>query len=172
MGQDFVLSSILSTLYIVPIIYIFELRAQAFNLNIYILSFVDNSLLISQGKIYNTTLPDLHSSYRVVIELIVLFGLVMEHDKLEIFYFSRVYNNSNQELDLSAISIPILKLKIYWRYWAFTLIGMFSLKNMFITILLLKAMNILGNLTRGLLPLQKWLLYCSCFFITIYDFWL
>ena len=43
----------------------------------------------------------------------VLFGLVMEHDKLEIFHFSRVYNNSNPELNLLAISTPTLKSKTY-----------------------------------------------------------
>ena len=43
----------------------------------------------------------------------VCFGLVIEHDKLEIFYFSRAYNNLNPELDLSAIGIPTLKPKIY-----------------------------------------------------------
>jgi len=155
MGQDSMLSSILSTLYIVPIIHIFELRAQVFNLNIYILSFSDDSLLISQEKTYNTILPDLHSSYRVVIELIVLFGLVIEHDKLEIFYYSRAYNNSNQELDLSVISIPILKLKIYWRYLGFYFDWYLFLKkhvDYYSTKALstVKAMNILGNLTRGI----------------------
>ena len=158
MGQDSVLSSILSTLYIVPIIHIFELRAQVFNLNISILSFVDDSLLISQKRIYNKILPDIHSSYRVVIDLIVLFGLVIEHDKLEIFYFSRAYNNFNQELDLLAISIPTLKLKIYWRYLGFYFDWYLFLKKhvyYYSTKALStdKAMNMLGNLTRGLLPL-------------------
>ena len=43
----------------------------------------------------------------------VCFGLVIEHDKLEIFYFSRAYNNLNPELDLSAISAPTPKSKTY-----------------------------------------------------------
>ena len=99
-GQDSTLSPILSALYIAPLIHIFEYRAQDLNLIISILSFVNNSLLISQGKMYNITLPELHSSYRVVINLIICFGLVMEHDKSEIFHFSRAHNNSNPELDL------------------------------------------------------------------------
>jgi len=49
----------------------------------------------------------------------VSFGLVMEHDKLEIFHFSRVHNDFNPELDLSAIGAPILKPKTYWRYLGF-----------------------------------------------------
>jgi len=46
-GQGFALSPILSALYIAPLICIFEHRAQALNLNTCILSFVDDSLLIS-----------------------------------------------------------------------------------------------------------------------------
>ena len=49
----------------------------------------------------------------------LLFGLVIEYDKLEIFYFSRVHNGSNPKLDLSAIDAPTLKPKTYWRYLSF-----------------------------------------------------
>ena len=41
----------------------------------------------------------------------VSFGLVMKHDKLEIFHFLRGYNNSNPELDLLTIGTPTLKSK-------------------------------------------------------------
>ena len=68
---------------------------------------------------YNKTLPELYSSYRVVIDLMVMFGLVMEHDKSEIFYCSRAYNDSNPELDLLAIDASTFKLKTYWRYLRF-----------------------------------------------------
>ena len=109
MGQCSALSPILSALYIAPLIRIFKHRAQSLNLSTSILSFVDDGLLISQGKMYNITLPELYSSYRIVTDLMVCFGLVMEHDKSEIFHFSRVHNNLNLELDLSAIDTPILK---------------------------------------------------------------
>jgi len=36
---------------------------------------------------YNTTLPEFYSSYRIVIDLMVMFGLVMEHDKSNFFIF-------------------------------------------------------------------------------------
>jgi len=49
-GQDSALSSILSVLYIAPLICIFEHRAQAFHLNTSIFLFVNNGLLISQRK--------------------------------------------------------------------------------------------------------------------------
>jgi len=72
-----------------------------------------DGILISQRKIYNTALLELYSSYRVVIDLIFSFGLVIEHDKSEIFQFSRAYNNFNPELDLLAIGTPTLKPEIY-----------------------------------------------------------
>ena len=36
----------------------------------------------------------------------MIFSLVIKYDKLEIFYFSRTYNNLNPELDLLAIGAP------------------------------------------------------------------
>jgi len=84
-----------------------------------ILLFIDDDLLISQGKMYNETILEPYSSYRVVIDLMVLFGLVIEYEKPEISHFYRIYNDSNPELDLLAIGTPTLKPKIYWRYLGF-----------------------------------------------------
>ena len=81
-GQGSALSPILSALYIAPILHLFEQQAQALNLGSSILSFVDVSLLVSQGKTYNKTLLELTSSYRVVTDLLVSFGLVMVLDVL------------------------------------------------------------------------------------------
>ena len=167
MGQGSTLSPILSALYIAPLIRIFEHRAQALNLDTCILSFVDDGLLISQRKTYNKTLPELYSSYRVVIDLMVTFGLVIEYDKSEIFHFSRAHNDSNPELDLSAIGAPTLKPKTYWRYLEFYFDQCLSFKEhvwYYSTkaLSMVKAMRLLGNLSRGLLPLQKHLLYRSC----------
>ena len=83
------MSPILSVLYIASLICIFEYRAQALYLNTSILLFVDDSLLISQGKMYNKTLPELYNSYKVVTGLMVMFGLVIEHDKSKFFIFLR-----------------------------------------------------------------------------------
>jgi len=88
----------------VHLIHIFEIRAQALNLCTSIFLFVDDSFLISQEKIYNTTLLEFYNSYKVVKDLMMSFGLVIEHDKSEIFHLSRVYNNSNLKLYLLAVS--------------------------------------------------------------------
>jgi len=114
--QGSALSPILSVLYIAPLLHLFECRAQALNLDTSTLSYVDDGLL---GRTYNKTLPELTSSYSIVSDLMACFGLVMEHNKSEIFYFSRAHNNSNSVLDLSAIGAPILKPKTYWRYLGF-----------------------------------------------------
>ena len=127
MEQDYTLFSILSMLYIVSLIYIFEIRAQAFNLSTSILLFVDNGLLISQEEIYNTIIPELYSSY------------------------SREYNNSNHELDLSAISAPTLKPKTYWKYLGFYFNQCLFFKK-HVYYYFIKSLS-LGNSTRGLFPL-------------------
>ena len=119
MGQGSVLFSILSALYIVPLLHLFECQAQALNLDTSTLSYVNDGLLVSQKRMYNKTLPELTSSYSIVLDLMVSFGLVIEYNKSEIFHFSRVHNNSNPELDLSAIGTPILKPKTYWGYLGF-----------------------------------------------------
>ena len=113
MGQGSTLSPILLVLYIVPFLYLFEHRAQALNLDTSTLSYIDDGLLVFQGRTYNKTLPELTSSYSIVSDLMVSFGLVMEYNKSKIFYFSRVHNDSNPELDLLAIGAPILKPKTY-----------------------------------------------------------
>jgi len=119
MGQDFALSPILSVLYIVLLLHLSEQWAQALNLDTSILSYVDDGLLASQGKMYDKTLPELSHSYSIIADLMGSFGLVMEYNKSEIFYFSRVHNNTNPELDLSAIGTPILRPKTYWQYLGF-----------------------------------------------------
>ena len=154
------MSPILSALYIAPLLHLFERRAQALSLDTSTLSYVDDGLLVSQGRTYNKTLPELTSSYSIVSDLMASFGLVMEHDKLEIFHFSRAHNNSNPELDLLAISAPIFKPKTYWQYLGFYFDRWLSFKKhvrFYSTKALttVKAMSMLGNSSRGLLPLQK-----------------
>ena len=84
-----------------------------------------------------------------------MFGLVIEHDKSEIFHFSRIHNNLNSELDLSAISAPILKPKTYWRYLDFYFnqclsfkehVWYYSTKALFIV----KTIGMLGNISFSL----------------------
>ena len=86
------------------------------------------------------------------------FGLVMEHDKSEIFHFSRIHNDTSPELDLSAIGAPILKPKTYWQYLGFYFDWWLSFKEYICyystkTLSTIKAMGMLGNSTWGLFSL-------------------
>ena len=135
-------------------------------MNTSILSFVDNDLLISQEKTYNIILPELYSSYRVVIDLMVIFGLVIEHDKSEIFHFSRTHNDSNPELDFLAIGALTLKPKTYWRYLGFYFDQHLSFKKYIHyystkTLSMVKAIGILGNSTRSLFSLFSTLIFVT-----------
>ena len=114
-GQGLALSPILSTLYLLPFLYILEKHLKNLDLKISILLFVNNSLLISQSKSFNLSNVCLFSSYNVASKLLSKFGLLIEHLKTEVFHFSRLHGNFNPPpLDLSSISSPSLVPKDTW----------------------------------------------------------
>jgi len=108
-SQGLALFLILSALYLSPIFYILEKHLKNLKIPISILSFVDNGLFISQHKSISISNVNLFYSYNIVFTLLTKFGLVVEHGKSEVFYFSRVYGNFNLPLlDLSPLEGPIL----------------------------------------------------------------
>jgi len=114
-GQGLALSSIISALYLLPFLYILEKHLKNLDLKISTLLFVDDGLLISQSKSFNLFNACLFSSYSVASKLLSKFGLLVEHSKTEVFYFSRLYGNFNPPpLDLSSIDGPSLVLKDTW----------------------------------------------------------
>jgi len=54
-----------------------------------ILSFVDDGLLISQEKSYPLSNSFLLCSYNIISKILINASLVIEHNKTEIFYFTR-----------------------------------------------------------------------------------
>ena len=105
------------------------------------------------------------------------FGLVIEHGKTEIFHFSRLQEVFNPlSLDFSILRGLVLHPKENWQYLGF----IFDIKlsfhqhiNFYVnkTISIVKSMKILGNLSRGLIPSQKCLLYRMCVLpIVLYSF--
>ena len=168
MDQGSALSPILLALYLASFLYILENHLKNLDLKISILSFVDNSLLITQRKSFQTSNTHFFCSYNIMSNLLSKFSLLAKHLKTEVFYFSRsqgVFNSPS--LDLSPISGPILYPKDSWRYLGF----IFDRKLLFHqyinfytnkAILMVKYMKILGNSMRGLNPQQKCLLYRSC----------
>ncbi|KXN86535.1 hypothetical protein AN958_09945 [Leucoagaricus sp. SymC.cos] len=103
-------------------------------------------------------------------ELFVVFGLVLEHNKSELFHFSHCKNNDNPPIDLEYVPYmgnSPLHPKIYCRYLGFYFdhqltfyehMQYYSTK----TISTVHAMGMLSNSLRGLSPKQKCLLYRSC----------
>ena len=88
-GQESVLSPILSTLYLSLFLYILENRFKNLKIPTSILSFVDDGLFIVQNKSFNISNSYLFYSYNILSKLLDSFGLVIKYSKTEIFHFSR-----------------------------------------------------------------------------------
>jgi len=86
---------------------------------LYILFFVDNSLLISQEKSYDLSFSFLFCSYNIMSKILLDFGLVIEHSKFEVFYFMRSHYPPNSFINLTSVSGPILTPKPIWQYLGF-----------------------------------------------------
>ena len=74
-------------------------------ISVFLLSFVDNSLFVSQEKSYEKSNAILYSGYNIVFSLFNKFGLVIEHNRSEIFYFSK----STKEANLSPLNLRPIK---------------------------------------------------------------
>jgi len=120
-GQGSALSPILSAIYLAPIIKTFKKRIKNLKekIHIDILSFVDNGLLISQEKSYELSSTFLLSSYNMISKIFSDAGLVMEHNKSEVFYFIQACNLLNPPINLTLVGGPILHPKSIWRYLGF-----------------------------------------------------
>ena len=176
-GQGSALSPILSSLYLSPLLYILEKRFKNLKIPISILSFVDDGLSIAQDKSLNISNSHLFCSYNILSKLLDSFGLVIEHSKTEIFHFSRSQDVFNPPpLDLSSLGGPILQPKDSWKYLGFIFDRKLSFHKHIDhyankAISMVKCMKLLGNLSRGISPLQKRLLYRCCTLpIALYGF--
>ena len=127
-GQGSALSPILLALYLSPFLYILEKHLKNLNISVSIISFVDDSLIISQNKSIDISNSQLYYSYNVLSKLLDKFGFIIEHLKTEVFHFNRSHGFFNPpQLDLSPIGGPILHLKESWKYLGF----IFNRKLMF-----------------------------------------
>jgi hypothetical protein len=168
MGQGSALSPVESALYFAPVLAIFN--QQAAHLDVTVLSYVDDGTLIVQFKSWDSNLRVLREVYGIMFDLLTEFGLVLEHDKSELFHFSRKPGDENPSLDLGYQPYTEgnpLKPKAYWRYLGFYFDCKLSFKEhvrYYSTkaLTMVQAMGMLGNSNRGLLPMQKRLLYRTC----------
>jgi hypothetical protein len=131
---------------------------------------VDDGTLIVQSKSWDSNLHVLREAYGIMFDLLTEFGLVLEHDKSELFHFFRKPGDDNLSLDLGYQPYTEgnpLKPKTYWRYLGFYFDHKLSFKEhvqYYSTkaLTMVQAMEMLGNSNRGLLPIQKCLLYRTC----------
>ena len=176
-GQGSALSPILSALYLSLIFYILEKHLKNLKIPVSILSFIDNGLFISQNVSLHVSNTNIFCSYNIVSNLLTKFGLVVEHEKTEVFHFSRQQGEFNPlPLDYTPIRGSVLRSKDSWRYLGFYFdhkllfkhhIDFYSHK----AISTVKCMKMLGNSSRGLIPLQKHCLYRCCILpIALYGF--
>ena len=108
-GQELALSYLF---FITLIFHIFGKRIKNLKIPVSFLLFVDDRLFISQEKFFANTNANCFCSYNVIFLLLDQFGLIVEHEKTENFYFSRSYSIFNPPaLDLSQIGSPILHHK-------------------------------------------------------------
>ena len=119
-GQGSVLSPILSMLYLLPFIYILENHLKNLKIPISIISFVDNSLFISQSNSFDISNSHLFCSYNILTNLLKKFDLVVKHSKTKIFYFNRSHGAFNPlPLNLTSLGGSVLQPNDVWKYLRF-----------------------------------------------------
>jgi len=74
------------------------------NISVLFLSFIDDGLFILQKKTCEKSNTLLFCSYNIITSLFDQFGLIIEHGKSKVLYFSRLTRNFNpSSLDLSLL---------------------------------------------------------------------
>jgi len=137
---------------------------------------MDDSLLISQEKSYSLSSSFLLCGYNIMSKILINAGLVMEHNKTKLFHFTRTCHSPNPFIDLSSVEGPVISPKPIWQYLGFYFGRRLNFNyhtHFYVTKCLstLNAMKLLGNSSRGLLPIQKYLLYRTCILpIALYGF--
>jgi len=109
-------------------------------------------------------------------KILIDAGLIMEHSKTKLFYFTRAYHPPNPSIDLSSVGGSVISPKSIWQYLGFYFDHRLNFNyhiHFYATKCLstLNTMKMLGNSSRGLLPIQKRLLYRTCILpIALYGF--
>jgi len=108
-GQGSVLFFILLALYLSLVFHIFEKRVKNPKIPVFVLSFVNDGLFITQNKSLHISNSNLFCSYYIMSLLLGQFGLFIKYRKTEVFHFSRLQGVFNPPpLNLSILGGPIL----------------------------------------------------------------
>jgi hypothetical protein len=87
-----------------------------------LISYVDDGTVIVQSRKIKENCVLLWHAYQCLFELFTRAGLVLEHDKTELFHFTRGRKDHNIPLDLGYAPYTgdtPLKPKQHWRYLGF-----------------------------------------------------
>ncbi|KAJ2926390.1 hypothetical protein H1R20_g10713, partial [Candolleomyces eurysporus] len=167
-GQGSALSPVLSVLVIAPVMKLF--RKRSVGLGCTLISYVDDGDIIVQSSEIDMNCVMLQHAYSIVFELFTKLGLALEHDKTELFHFTRARTGFDRSLDLGYAPYTgdnPLKPKTYWRYLGFYFDRKLTFQEhvrYYTTKALttVMAMRMLSNSTRGLSPRNKRILYRAC----------
>lgn len=123
-----------------------------------------------QSNTWKSNPVKLKKAYKVMFELTQDMGLVLEHNKSEVFHFSCKHGDTNLNIDLQYApytgDTPLCPGTI-WNYlsfffdWALTFrehVKQYTNK----ALTSIRAMLALGNSVCGLWPKHKQMLYCAC----------
>jgi len=97
-GQGSGLSLVLLGLYIGPVLQLFSL--EPISKEVQLLSYIDDGTVLTQSTHLVQNLPKLTVAYGVIYRLLMALGLVLEHDKSEVYHFSRSRGESHPPIDL------------------------------------------------------------------------
>jgi len=87
-GQGSGLSLVLLGLYIGPVLKLFSF--EPISKEVQLLSYVNDGMVLTQSMHLAQNLPKLTAAYGIIYRLLMALGLVLEHDKLEVYHFSRL----------------------------------------------------------------------------------
>jgi len=90
-GQGSGLSLVLSGLYIGLVLQLFTL--ELISREVRLLSYIDDRTILTQSTHLSQNLPKLTVAYSIIFRLLTALGLVLEHNKSEVFHFSRSWGN-------------------------------------------------------------------------------
>jgi hypothetical protein len=166
-GQGSALSPILPALVIAPIMMLYRLRERG--LGTTLITYVDNGLFTAESPDILQNCAMLRHACAIMHEIFTAVGLVMEHDKNELFHFTRARTGWDRPIDLGFAPFTDetpLEPKQFWRYLDFfdckltfqEHVRYYTTKS-FTTV---TAMRMLGNSARGLSPKNKRILYHAC----------
>jgi len=116
------LSPVLLGLYIGPVMQLFSF--EPILKEVRLLSYVDDGTILTQSTHLVQNLPKLKAAYGVTFRLLMALGLVLEHDKSEVFHFSWLRGESHPPIDLGFAPYTgdtPLGPKLYCGTWASTL---------------------------------------------------